>query len=93
MIQKSSNSAWFKQLTSDPWEDIKEIFPINLHSQSVATAEYSFFKELDSTTEGLVHISEIDWTNKSIHPSKVVSVGDEVDVMVLEIDIEKRRIS
>ena len=47
------------------------------------------FAELDPNTEGLVHISEIDWTNKSIHPSKVVSLGDEVDVMILEIDVER----
>ena len=93
--EKSRISLGLKQLTSDPWEDIKEIFPINsVHKAKVSSiAEYGFFAELDSNTEGLVHISEIDWTNKSIHPSKVVSVGDEVDVMVLEIDIEKRRIS
>ena len=73
----------------------KESFPINsIHRAKVSSiAEYGFFAELDSNTEGLVHISEIDWTNKNIHPSKVVSVGDEVEVMVLEIDIEKRRVS
>ena len=88
-------SLGLKQLTNDPWENIKDSFPINsIHKAKVTSiAEYGFFAELDSNTEGLVHISEIDWTNKSIHPSKVVSVGDEVDVMILEIDLDKRRVS
>ena len=93
--EKLRISLGLKQLTSDPWENIKETFPINsIHKAKVSSiAEYGFFAELDSNTEGLVHISEIDWTNKSIHPSKVVSLGDEVDVMILEIDIDKRRVS
>ena len=93
--EKLRISLGLKQLSSDPWVNIKDSFPINsIHKAKVSSiAEYGFFAELDSNTEGLVHISEIDWTNKSIHPSKVVSLGDEVDVMILEIDIEKRRVS
>ena len=80
---------------SDPWETIETLYPVNsVHKAKVSTlTDYGFFAELDKDTEGLVHVSEIDWTNKNIHPSKVVSVGDQVDLMVLEIDIEKRRIS
>ena len=93
--EKSRISLGLKQLTSDPWENIRDSYPVNsIHKGKVTSiAEYGFFAELDSNTEGLVHISEIDWTNKTIHPSKVVSIGDEVDLMVLEIDIEKRRVS
>ena len=93
--EKSRISLGLKQLTSDPWENIRDSYPVNsIHKGKVTSiAEYGFFAELDSNTEGLVHISEIDWTNKAIHPSKVVSIGDEVDLMVLEIDIEKRRVS
>ena len=93
--EKSRISLGLKQLTSDPWENIRDSYPVNsIHQGKVTSiAEYGFFAELDSNTEGLVHISEIDWTNKAIHPSKVVSIGDEVDLMVLEIDIEKRRVS
>ena len=93
--EKMRISLGLKQLTDDPWEDIKDTFPINSIHQAKVTSltEYGFFAELDSNTEGLVHISEIDWTNKNIHPSKVVSQGDTVEVMILEIDIEKRRVS
>ena len=93
--EKSRISLGLKQLSSDPWENIKDSFPINSINKARVTsiAEYGFFAELDTNTEGLVHISEIDWTNKSIHPSKVVSVGDEVEVMILEIDVDKRRVS
>ena len=93
--EKSRISLGLKQLSEDPWENIKETYPVNSINKAKVSSltDYGFFAELDSNTEGLVHVSEIDWTNKNIHPSKVVSVGDEVDVMVLEIDIEKRRIS
>ena len=93
--EKSRISLGLKQLSEDPWENIKETYPVNSVNKAKVSSltDYGFFAELDSNTEGLVHVSEIDWTNKNIHPSKVVSVGDEVDVMVLEIDIEKRRIS
>ena len=91
--EKSRISLGMKQLSQDPWENIKDIYPINSVNKAKVTSltDYGFFAELDSNTEGLVHVSEIDWTNKNIHPSKVVSVGDEVNLMVLEIDIEKRR--
>ena len=93
--EKSRISLGLKQLSEDPWENIKETYPVNSVNKAKVSSltDYGFFAELDSNTEGLVHVSEIDWTNKNIHPSKVVSVGDEVEVMVLEIDIEKRRIS
>ena len=93
--EKSRISLGLKQLSEDPWENIKDTYPVNSINKAKVTSltDYGFFAELDSNTEGLVHVSEIDWTNKNIHPSKVVSAGDEVDVMVLEIDIEKRRIS
>ncbi len=93
--EKSRISLGLKQLSQDPWENIKETYPVNSVNKAKVSSltDYGFFAELDSNTEGLVHVSEIDWTNKNIHPSKVVSLGDEVDVMVLEIDIEKRRIS
>jgi small subunit ribosomal protein S1 len=93
--EKSRISLGLKQLSEDPWENIKDTYPINSINKARVSSltDYGFFAELDSNTEGLVHVSEIDWTNKNVHPSKVVSVGDEVEVMVLEIDIEKRRIS
>ncbi len=93
--EKSRISLGLKQLSEDPWENIKDTYPINSVNKAKVSSltDYGFFAELDSNTEGLVHVSEIDWTNKNIHPSKVVSAGDLVDVMVLEIDVEKRRIS
>ena len=93
--EKSRISLGLKQLSEDPWENIKDSYPINSINKAKVSSltDYGFFAELDSNTEGLVHVSEIDWTNKNIHPSKVVSEGDEVEVMVLEIDVEKRRIS
>ncbi len=93
--EKSRISLGLKQMSSDPWETIDTLYPVNsVHKAKVSTlTDYGFFAELDKDTEGLVHVSEIDWTNKNIHPSKVVSPGDEIDVMVLELDIEKRRIS
>jgi small subunit ribosomal protein S1 len=93
--EKSRISLGLKQMSSDPWETIDTLYPVNsVHKAKVSTlTDYGFFAELDKDTEGLVHVSEIDWTNKNIHPSKVVSPGDEIDVMVLELDLEKRRIS
>ena len=93
--EKSRISLGLKQMYSDPWETIETLYPVNsVHKAKVSTlTDYGFFAELDKDTEGLVHVSEIDWTNKNIHPSKVVSTGDEIDVMVLELDLDKRRIS
>ena len=80
-----------KQLSEDLGKYQRNLSRKFINKAKVSSlTDYGFFAELDSNTEGLVHVSEIDWTNKNIHPSKVVSVGDEVDGMVLKIDIEKK---
>lgn len=88
-------SLGLKQLGEDPWVAIKQRYPENAQVTARVTnlTDYGCFAELEEGVEGLVHVSEMDWTNKNIHPSKVVQVGDEVDVMVLDIDEERRRIS
>ncbi|KGQ32979.1 30S ribosomal protein S1 [Gallibacterium genomosp. 2] len=88
-------SLGLKQLGQDPWAAIAENYPVNskLTGKVTNLTDYGCFVEILDGIEGLVHVSEMDWTNKNIHPSKVVSVGDEVEVMVLEIDEERRRIS
>ena len=88
-------SLGIKQLTQDPWEGIENKFPLNTSVMAKVTnlTDYGFFAEIESGVEGLVHVSEIDWTNKNIHPSKVVQLGDSLEVMILEVDEEKRRIS
>jgi len=88
-------SLGLKQLGEDPWVAIKARYPENTRVKAVVTnlTDYGCFAELEEGVEGLVHVSEMDWTNKNIHPSKVVQLGDEVDVMVLDIDEERRRIS
>ncbi len=88
-------SLGLKQLGEDPWANISERFPINSDIEGKVTnlTDYGCFVEISEGVEGLVHVSEMDWTNKNIHPSKVVSVGDTVTVKVLEIDEERRRIS
>ncbi|SMB89523.1 SSU ribosomal protein S1P [Pasteurella testudinis DSM 23072] len=88
-------SLGLKQLGQDPWVAIAENHPVNskLSGKVTNLTDYGCFVEILDGVEGLVHVSEMDWTNKNIHPSKVVSVGDEVEVMVLEIDEERRRIS
>ncbi|MCG8521672.1 MAG: S1 RNA-binding domain-containing protein, partial [Pseudomonadales bacterium] len=84
-----------KQLGEDPWVDIKGRYPEGSKVTARVTnlTDYGCFAELEEGVEGLVHVSEMDWTNKNIHPSKVVQVGDEVEVMILDIDEERRRIS
>ena len=79
----------------DPWVGIEAQFPINTSVMAKVTnlTDYGFFAEIEKGVEGLVHVSEIDWTNKNIHPSKVVQLGDSLEVMILEVDEEKRRIS
>ena len=79
----------------DPWVAITARYPEGTRVQARVTnlTDYGCFAELEEGVEGLVHVSEMDWTNKNIHPSKVVQVGDEVEVMVLDIDEERRRIS
>ena len=88
-------SLGIKQLMDDPWVGIEAKFPINTSVLAKVTnlTDYGFFAEIEKGVEGLVHVSEIDWTNKNIHPSKVVQLGDSLEVMILEVDEEKRRIS
>jgi len=88
-------SLGIKQLSADPWQGIENKFPLNTSVMAKVTnlTDYGFFAEIESGVEGLVHVSEIDWTNKNIHPSKVVELGDTLEVMILEVDEEKRRIS
>jgi small subunit ribosomal protein S1 len=93
--ERNRVSLGLKQLGEDPWVAIKARYPENTRVKAVVTnlTDYGCFAELEEGVEGLVHVSEMDWTNKNIHPSKVVQLGDEVDVMVLDIDEERRRIS
>ena len=88
-------SLGMKQLIDDPWVGIESKFPLNTSVMGTVTnlTDYGFFAEIEQGVEGLVHVSEIDWTNKNIHPSKVVQLNDQVEVMILEVDEEKRRIS
>ncbi|MGX2947214.1 30S ribosomal protein S1 [Frederiksenia canicola] len=88
-------SLGLKQLGQDPWAAIAQNHPVNskLTGKVTNLTDYGCFVEILDGVEGLVHVSEMDWTNKNIHPSKVVSVGDVVEVMVLEVDEERRRIS
>src|SRR6056297_2782895 len=93
--EKNRVSLGMKQLGDDPWVDITRRYPEGSRVLASVTnlTDYGCFAEIEEGVEGLVHVSEMDWTNKNIHPSKVVAVGDEVEVMVLDIDEERRRIS
>ena len=93
--EKTRVSLGLKQLGQDPWVAIAQNHPVNskLTGKVTNLTDYGCFVEILDGVEGLVHVSEMDWTNKNIHPSKVVSVGDVVEVMVLEVDEERRRIS
>lgn len=93
--ERNRVSLGLKQLGEDPWQAIKNRYPENTQVKAVVTnlTDYGCFAELEEGVEGLVHVSEMDWTNKNIHPSKVVQLGDEIDVMVLDIDEDRRRIS
>ncbi len=92
---KQRVSLGLKQLGEDPWVDIARRYPENsrIFGRVTNLTDYGCFVEIEEGVEGLVHVSEMDWTNKNIHPSKVVGLGDEVEVMVLDIDEERRRIS
>lgn len=92
---KSRVSLGLKQLGEDPWLDIKDRYPegTRLRGKVTNITDYGCFVEIEDGVEGLVHVSEMDWTNKNIHPSKVVQLDTDVEVMVLEIDGERRRIS
>ena len=93
--EKNRVSLGIKQLGEDPWVGISRRYPQNTRMFGKVTniTDYGAFVEIEPGIEGLVHVSEMDWTNKNVNPSKVVSLGDEVEVMVLEIDEDRRRIS
>jgi small subunit ribosomal protein S1 len=93
--ERNRVSLGLKQMGADPWESIKQRYPegARLLGKVTNLADYGCFVELEEGVEGLVHVSEMDWTNKNVHPSKLVHIGQEVEVMVLDIDEERRRIS
>ncbi|MEE9354107.1 MAG: 30S ribosomal protein S1 [Methylococcaceae bacterium] len=93
--EKSRVSLGLKQLGEDPWVDIARRYPegFRLTGKVTNLADYGCFVEIEEGVEGLVHVSEMDWTNKNVHPSKLVHLGQEVEVAVLDIDEERRRIS
>ena len=93
--ERNRVSLGMKQLGNDPWVDLVDRYPLGKKLQGKVTniTDYGCFVEIEEGVEGLVHMSEMDWTNKNVHPSKVVNLGDAVEVMVLEIDEERRRIS
>ena len=93
--ERNRVSLGLKQLGDDPWVDIQRRYPEGnrLFGKVTNITDYGAFVEIEPGVEGLVHVSEMDWTNKNIHPTKVVQLGDEVEVMILDIDTERRRIS
>ncbi|HCS18565.1 MAG TPA: 30S ribosomal protein S1, partial [Erythrobacter sp.] len=88
-------SLGMKQLESDPWDGVSAKYPVGMKMTGTVTniTEYGAFVEIEPGIEGLVHVSEMSWTKKNVHPGKIVSTSQEVEVMVLEVDSEKRRIS
>ena len=92
---KNRVSLGLKQLGEDPWVGLSRRYPsgTRLFGRVTNLTDYGSFVEIEQGIEGLVHVSEMDWTNKNVHPSKVVALGDEVEVMILEIDEDRRRIS
>ena len=93
--ERNRVSLGLKQLGQDPWADLARRYPVNtrLFGKVTNIADYGCFVEIEEGVEGLVHVSEMDWTNKNVNPAKVVHIGQEVEVMVLDIDEERRRIS
>ncbi len=93
--ERNRVSLGIKQLGDDPWVALARRYPVGtrLFGRVTNIADYGCFVEIEDGVEGLVHVSEMDWTNKNVHPSKLVQLGDEVEVMVLDIDEERRRIS
>ena len=93
--ERNRVSLGLKQLGEDPWQDIARRYPptSRLFGRVTNLADYGAFVEIEDGVEGLVHVSEMDWTNKNVSPSKVVQIGDEIEVMVLDIDEERRRVS
>ena len=93
--ERNRVSLGLKQMEDDPWVDLARRYPqgARLFGKVTNIADYGCFVEIEDGVEGLVHVSEMDWTNKNVHPSKLVQLSDEVEVMVLDIDEERRRIS
>lgn len=93
--ERNRVSLGLKQLGDDPWVDIKRRYPegTRIFGKVTNITDYGAFIEIEEGVEGLVHVSEMDWTNKNVHPTKVVQLGDEVEAMILDIDEERRRIS
>ncbi|GGK74245.1 30S ribosomal protein S1 [Amphritea balenae] len=93
--EKSRVSLGMKQLTADPWDEFKAAHPKGTKTTAKVTnlTDYGCFAEIQTGIEGLVHVSEMDWTNKNVHPSKVVQLGDQIEVMILDVDDQRRRIS
>ncbi|MEI2455056.1 30S ribosomal protein S1 [Lysobacter firmicutimachus] len=93
--ERNRVSLGLKQLGEDPWDNIARRYPANtrVFGKVSNVTDYGAFVEIEPGVEGLVHVSEMDWTNKNVNPSKIVQVGDEVQVMVLDVDEERRRIS
>ncbi|MGO8755786.1 MAG: 30S ribosomal protein S1 [Gallionellaceae bacterium] len=93
--EKNRVSLGIKQMGDDPWNGLARRYPqgTRLFGKVTNLTDYGAFVEIEQGIEGLVHVSEMDWTNKNVHPSKVVQLGDEVEVMILEIDEQRRRIS
>ena len=93
--ERNRVSLGLKQLGEDPWADLARRYPegTRLFGKVTNITDYGAFVEIEDGVEGLVHVSEMDWTNKNVHPTKVAQLGDEVEVMVLDIDPERRRIS
>ena len=93
--EKNRVSLGMKQLGEDPWVGLSRRYPTGtrLFGKVTNLTDYGSFVEVEQGIEGLVHVSEMDWTNKNVHPSKVVALGDEIEVMILEIDEDRRRIS
>lgn len=93
--ERNRVSLGIKQLGEDPWENIARRYPPNsrVFGKVSNVTDYGAFVEIEAGVEGLVHVSEMDWTNKNVNPSKVVQIGDEVEVMILDVDEERRRIS
>jgi small subunit ribosomal protein S1 len=93
--ERNRVSLGLKQLGDDPWVAVAQRYPEGTKTKARITniTDYGCFAELEDGIEGLVHVSEMDWTNKNVHPSKVVALGDEVEVMVLDIDTDRRRVS
>ena len=93
--ERNRVSLGLKQLGEDPWENIARRYPANTRAFGKVSnvTDYGAFVEIEPGVEGLVHVSEMDWTNKNVNPSKVVQLGDDVEVMILDVDAERRRIS